>query len=195
MNSNARTSRTPIMLASTAAMAALLLTGCGQGTDPGTQPSASTTASESSQQTDNSSENAVDQDALLQTNDQLSEALGDDYVQGWIKDGKLNVSTTSEEQLSTIEEVGAVGHLVQFSSEELRSAISEIMKWQSKQENPVRNAIHAYTLNPETGGITLSVDKSQLEAVEKLIDDEKPIGEIPVDYKESGGIMTPAATQ
>ncbi|PJJ43721.1 hypothetical protein ATK23_0921 [Glutamicibacter mysorens] len=195
MNSNARTSRTPIMLASTAAMAALLLTGCGQGTDPGTQPSASATASESSQQTDNSSENAVDQDALLQTNDQLSEALGDDYVQGWIKDGKLNVSTTSEEQLSTIEEAGAVGHLVQFSSEELRSAISEIMKWQSKQENPVRNAIHAYTLNPETGGITLSVDKSQLEAVEKLIDDEKPIGEIPVDFKESGGIMTPAATQ
>lgn len=195
MNSNARTSRTPIMLASTAAMAALLLTGCGQGTDPGTQPSASTTASESSQQTDNSSENAVDQDALLQTNDQLSEALGDDYVQGWIKDGKLNVSTTSEDQLATIEQAGAVGHLVQFSSEELRSAISEIMKWQSKQENPVRNAIHAYTLNPETGGITLSVDKSQLEAVEKLIDDEKPIGEIPVDYKESGGIMTPAATQ
>ena len=195
MNSNARTSRTPIMLAFTAAMAALLLTGCGQGTDPGTQPSASTTASESSQQTDNSSENAVDQDALLQTNDQLSEALGDDYVQGWIKDGKLNVSTTSEDQLATIEQAGAVGHLVQFSSEELRSAISEIMKWQGKQENSVRNAIHAYMLNPETGGITLSVDKSQLEAVEKLIDDEKPIGEIPVDYKESGGIMTPAATQ
>ncbi|WIV45455.1 hypothetical protein [Glutamicibacter nicotianae] len=137
----------------------------------------------------------MDQDALLQTNDQLSEALGDDYVQGWIKDGKLNVSTTSEDQLATIEQAGAVGHLVQFSSEELRSAISEIMKWQSKQENSVRNAIHAYTLNPETGGITLSVDKSQLEAVEKLIDDEKPIGEIPVDYKESGGIMTPAATQ
>ena len=195
MNFNARTSRTPIMLASTAAMAALLLTGCGQGTDPGAQARASATASEPSQQTENSSGNTMDQDALLQTNDQLSEALGDEYVQGWIKDGQLNVSTTSEEQLSAIEEAGAIGHLVQFSSEELRSAISEIMKWQGKQENPVRTAIHAYTLNPETGGITLSVDKSQLDEVQKLIETEKPIGEIPVDYKQSGGIMSPAATQ
>lgn len=195
MNFQFRTSRTPMVLASSAAIAALMLTGCGQEPAPGTQTSTSAEASESAQQSDNSNGSTVDQDALLQINDQLSETLGDEYVQGWVKDGQLHVSTTNEKQLAAIETAGAVGHLVQFSNEELRSAIQEIMKWQGKQENPVRSAIHAYTLNPETGGITLSVDKSQLEEVQKLIEADQPVGDIPVDYKPSGGIMTPAATQ
>lgn len=182
-------------LASTAVMAGLLLTGCGQETDPGTQKSATTQPSASSQPTETSSENAVNQNALLELNDRLSAILGDDFVQGWVVDGTLNVSTTNEDQVSVIEDAGATAHVVKFSSEELRAAISDIMDWQGQQENPVRSAIHAYTLNPVTGGITLSVDKNQLEAVKKLIEAETPVGDIPVDYKESGGLLSPASTQ
>ena len=192
MNFNAKTSRTPLALASTALMASLLLTGCGQGTDPGANKSSDSQSSNAAQPSDNQSENAVDQETLLETNDQLSTQLGDAYVQGWIKDGKLHVSTTSEGKLSAIKEAGAEGHVVPYSNKELRSAISEIMKWQSQQQNPINSSIHAYTLNPETGGITLSVDKSQIDAITKLIEKDKPIGDIPVDFKPSGGIATPA---
>lgn len=192
MNLNARTSRTPIVLASTALMASLLLTGCGQGTEPGADESSGTQSSNASQPSENKSENVVDQNALLKINDKLSAELGDNYVQGWMKDGNLHVSTTDEGELDTIEKAGAVGHLVKFSSKELRSGIEEVMKWQGQQEAPVRNSIHAYSLNPETGGITLSVDKSQIDAITKLIEKDKPIGDIPVDFKPSGGIASPA---
>lgn len=194
MNFNTRTSRTPLALASTAVMAGLLLTGCGQGTDPGTQEtSAETTAA--SQPAESPEGNAMDQEALLKINEQLSETLGEDYVQGWIKRGVLHVSTTNEDKLPVIEEAGATGHLVQFSSEQLRSGIAKIMQWQAQQENPVRSAIHAYTLNPETGGITLSVDESQLDEVKELIEADQPVGDIPVDYQNSGGFASPASTE
>ncbi|UYQ78915.1 hypothetical protein OF385_07190 [Glutamicibacter sp. JL.03c] len=192
MNFNARTSRTPLALASTALMASLLLTGCGQGTDPDASTSSGSESSNATQPSENKSESAVDQDALLETNDQLSMQLGDAYVQGWIKDGKLHVSTTNEDKLSAIKEAGAEGHVVQYSNKELRSAIRKIMKWQAQQPNPVRSSIHAYSLNPETGGITLSVDKSQIDAITKLIEKDKPMGDIPVDFKPSGGIASPA---
>ncbi|WP_334121609.1 hypothetical protein [Glutamicibacter sp.] len=194
MNFNARTSRTPLALASTALMASLLLSGCGQGTDPGTKETSGTQSTTTAESTDTQSENAVDQNALLTANDKLSTELGDDYVQSWIKDGKLHVSTTKESQLSVIENAGAVAHLVKYSSAELRSAIEDIMAWQGKQENPIRSSIHAYSLNPETGGITLSVDKTQMDAVSKLIEQDNPVGDIPVDYKVSGGIASPASS-
>jgi len=194
MNFNARTSRTPLALASTALMASLLLSGCGQGTDPATKETSGTQSTTTTESTDTQSENAVDQNALLTANDKLSTELGDDYVQSWIKDGKLHVSTTKESQLSVIEDAGAVAHLVKYSSAELRSAIEDIMAWQGKQENPIRSSIHAYSLNPETGGITLSVDKTQMDAVSKLIEQDKPVGDIPVDYKASGGIASPASS-
>lgn len=192
MNFNSRTSRTPLALASTALMASLLLTGCGQGTDPGTKESSGSATSASTAPSENQSENSVDQNALLKINDKLSADLGENYVQGWIKNGKLHVSTTDEGQLAAIEEAGAVGHIVKHSSQELRQAIEKIMTWQGKQENPIRNSIHAYSLNPETGGITLSVDKSQIEAITKLIEADQPVGDIPVDFKSSGGIGSPA---
>ncbi|WP_345474293.1 hypothetical protein QMQ05_07440 [Glutamicibacter ectropisis] len=194
MNFNARTSRTPLALASTALMASLLLSGCGQGTDPGTKETSGAQSSSAAEPTETQSENSVDQNALLDANDKLSTDLGDDYVQSWIKDGKLHVSTTKESQLSVIEDAGAVAHLVKYSSAELRSAIEDIMAWQGKQENPIRSSIHAYSLNPETGGITLSVDKTQMDAVSKLIEQDKPVGDIPVDYKVSGGIASPASS-
>jgi len=192
MNFNARTSRTPLALASTALMASLLLTGCEQGSEPGTNEPSDNQSSNASQPSENKSENAVDQNALLKINDKLSADLGDNYVQGWMKDGKLHVSTTNEGELAAIEKAGAIGHLVKFSSKELRSGIEEVMKWQGQQEAPIRNSIHAYSLNPETGGITLSVDKSQIETITKLIEKDKPIGDIPVDFKPSGGIASPA---
>lgn len=185
MNFNAHTSRTPSALASTALMASLLLSGCGQEVDPGTRES-------SSPSSQSPSENTVDQNALLETNDKLSTELGDDYVQGWIKDGTLHVSTTNKSSLETIKAAGAVGHLVQFSNKELREAIGKIMTWQAKQGNPISTSIHAYSLNPETGGITLSVESNQIDAVRQLIESQKPIGDIPVDFKASGGIASPA---
>lgn len=195
MNFNTRTSRTPLALASTALMASLLLSGCGQEADPGTKESSSAESSASSQPSQSASEKTVDQNALLETNDKLSEELGDAYVQGWIEDGKLHVSTTDEARKNTIEQAGAVSHVVDFSREELREAINKIMRWQGQQQNPINSAIHAYMLNPETGGITLSVDKGQLDKVKELIAADKPIGDIPIDYKGSSGILSPAATQ
>jgi len=190
MNFNAKTSRTPLALASTALMASLLLSGCGQEADPGTKESASTHSAHPSEE---SSENTVDQTALLDTNEKLSKELGEDYVQGWIKDGKLHVSTTNESKTSIIEDAGAIGHVVKFSNKELRAAIGKIMSWQSKQETPISSSIHAYSLNPETGGLTLSVDSNQIDALQTLIKTEKPIGEIPVDLEPSGGIGSPAS--
>lgn len=170
-----------LTLASTAVVAGLLLSGCGQASTSGEEMSKTT-----------NSENVVDQNALLETNDTLSADLGDSYVQGWIVDGKLNVSTTDESQMKAIEDAGAKAHLVKFSTEDLRKGITDVMKWQAGLEAPLNSSIHGYTLNPQTGGLTLQVDSSHLEEIKALVEKDKPMGEIPVEFKNSGGIAKPA---
>lgn len=170
-----------LALASTAVVAGLMLSGCGQATTSGegsTEPT--------------SSENVVDQNALLETNDSLSASLGDSYVQGWIEEGKLNVSTTDESQMKAIEDAGAQAHLVNYSTEDLRQGINDVMKWQVGLEAPLNTAIHGYTLNPQNGGLTLQVDASHMDEIKKQLDADKPLGDIPVDFTESGGIATRA---
>lgn len=170
-----------LALASTAVVAGLMLSGCGQATTSGegsTEPT--------------SSENVVDQNALLETNDSLSATLGDSYVQGWIEEGKLNVSTTDESQMKAIEDAGAQAHLVNYSTDDLRQGINDVMKWQAGLEAPLNTAIHGYTLNPQNGGLTLQVDASHMDEIKKQLDADKPLGDIPVDFTESGGIATRA---
>ncbi|MGO2053227.1 hypothetical protein ACT3UD_06365 [Glutamicibacter sp. 287] len=173
--------RRSLALASTAVVAGLMLSGCGQASTSGegtTEPTGS--------------ENVVDQNALLETNDALSATLGEDYVQGWIEDGKLNVSTTDESQMKAIEEAGAQPHLVEYSADDLRQAIKDVMKWQAGLESPLNVSIHGYTLNPKIGGLTLSVDSSHLEEIKTLLETEKPLGGVPVEFQKSGGIATRA---
>lgn len=183
-----KTRSTPrlLALASTVAVVSVALSGCGQS-----QPSAPEAHSNTPSQT-NSSENVVDQNALLEANDRLSAELADDYVQGWIQDGRLNVSTTNAAQTKAIEAEGAVAHVVQFSAEQLREGISKITKWQSQQDDVIRNSIHGYTLDPSSGGLILSVDPTHQQDVEAKLAKDKPAGEIPLGYQNSGGIATRA---
>lgn len=171
-----------LALASTAVVAGLMLSGCGQSTTSGegsTEPT--------------SSENVVDQNALLETNDSLSATLGDSYVQGWIEEGKLNVSTTDENQMKTIEDAGAQPHLVKYSTDDLRQGIKDVMKWQVGLKAPLNTAIHGYTLNPQNGGLSLQVDSSHMDEIKTLFEQDKPLGDIPVDFQKSGGIGKPAS--
>lgn len=189
--------RFPAALAASAAALGLVLTGCGQqqeapqsrsaqpsGTQilpPGTSPAPAPTKGAD-----------VDQTALLSLNERLSGELGDEFVQGWIQDGKLHVAANSDTAVKAIEQAGAVGHLVEYSNAQLREGISRIMAWQAKQEPRLRSAIHAYTLNPRTGGLTLAVDASQRQAVQDALAKDKPAGAIPLDFTDSSGPASPA---
>lgn len=181
-------------IAGLVAATALLLSACGQAEQPAsssTKPGA--VESTASTSTPEDTGGALDQGAMLATNEQLAEELGDRYVQGWIEGDALHVSTNDEAAMQIIKDAGAIGHLVDFSAQELRDGISKIMKWQSSQKDPaLRTSIHSYTLNPESGGLTLSVDPAQREAVETALAKDKPAGDIPLDFKTSGGIATPA---
>ena len=172
--------------------AALLLAGCGDsGGTPqsSTKPSAATSSPAAS---DSSTGGSMDQAALLKINDKLSTQLGQDYVQGWIKDGKLHVSTTNEQSVQSIKDAGAVAHVVQYSAAQLREAITKIVAWQASLDAPLGSSVHAYTLNPETGGLTLSVDPAHRAELEQKLGQDKPVGGIPVDFKDSSGIASPA---
>ncbi|WP_461635847.1 hypothetical protein [Glutamicibacter soli] len=184
MRSTHTARRLPVTLAASAAVVALLLTGCGQQQ---AAPQASPTPTQTS-----TSGADVDESVLLDANEQLAAQLGDEYVQGWIQDGKLHVAATSEAAVQAIEQAGAVGHLVDFSNAQLREGISQIMAWQAKQEPRLRSAIHAYTLNPRTGGLTLAVDASQRQAVQDALAKDKPAGAIPLDFTDSSGPASPA---
>lgn len=188
MRSNHRT-RWPAALAASAAVLALLLSGCGQQ-DAAPQASTQPTQGTSTRTPTNGAD--VDQEALLTANEQLASQLGDDYVQGWIEDGKLHVSTTSDAAVAAIEAAGAVGHLVDFDSAQLRDGISKIMAWQAKQPAGLRSAIHAYTLNPRTGGLSLAVDAAQREELERALAEDQPAGAIPLDFTDSSGPASPA---
>lgn len=183
-----------LRVAGLAATTAMLLSSCGQVEQPmtaGTKSSA--VESNTSSTAPSSTGETVDQGAMLATNEQLAEELGDRYVQGWIEGNTLHVSTNDDASMQTIKDAGAIGHLVDFSAQELRDGISKIMKWQAEQKDAaLRSSIHAYTLNPESGGLTLSVDPAQREAVEAALSKDKPAGDIPLDFKTSGGIATPA---
>ncbi len=166
----------------------LALAGCGQvSSQPQntTQPS-STSSAESGEK--------MNQDALLEQRDKLAEKLADSFVQGWIEDGKLHVSTTNEADLQTITDAGAVGQVVAFSNADLREGIAKIMAWQGRQEPAIRSGIYAYSLNPNTGGLTLSVDPEQRDAIETGLKKDKPAGQIPLELKEGNGLATPAST-
>ncbi|WP_120990616.1 hypothetical protein [Arthrobacter sp. AG1021] len=128
----------------------------------------------------------------MSLNERLSGELGDEFVQGWIQDGKLHVAATSDTAVKAIEQAGAVGHLVEYSNAQLREGISRIMAWQAKQEPRLRSAIHAYTLNPRTGGLTLAVDPSQRQAVQDALAKDNPVGTIPLDFTDSSGPASPA---
>ncbi|WP_313814043.1 hypothetical protein [Glutamicibacter sp.] len=172
------------------AVAALLtigVTGCGEVSNPAQSPEQTSNAAPSS------SGGTVDQEALLKTRDQLANELGDTFVQGWIENGELHVSTTSEDALKTIEDAGAIGHVVQYSNADLREGIAKIMQWQGTQESGIRSGIYAYSLNPNTGGITLSVDPEQKEAIQDGLAKDMPAGQIPLDFKDSTGLATPGS--
>ena len=184
MRSTHTARRLPVTLAASAAVVALLLTGCGQQqAAPQDSPTPTQTSTSGAD---------VDDSALLDANEQLAAQLGDEYVQGWIEDGKLHVAATSDAAVKAIEQAGAVGHLVDFSNAQLREGISQIMAWQAKQEPRLRSAIHAYTLNPRTGGLTLAVDPSQRQAVQDALAKDKPAGAIPLDFTDSSGPASPA---
>lgn len=187
MRSTHTARRLPVGLAASAAVVALALTGCGQQQAAPQAPQAPPTATQTS-----TSGAEMDVSALLQTNEQLAAQLGDEYVQGWIEDGKLHVAATSDGAVKAIEQAGAVGHLVDFSNAQLREGISQIMAWQAKQEPRLRSAIHAYTLNPRTGGLTLAVDASQRQAVQDALAKDQPAGGIPLDFTDSSGPASPA---
>ena len=158
--------RISAITASTLAVA-LLLAGCG---DSGGRPQSSTkpsAATSSPAASDSSTGGSMDQEALLKINDKLSTQLGQDYVQGWIKDGKLHVSTTNEQSVQSIKDAGAVAHVVEYSGKQLREAITKIVAWQASLGMPLGSSIHAYTLNPETGGLTLSVEPNHRAELEK----------------------------
>ncbi len=177
----------PLTVVASVAVVGLVLAGCGAQ-----EPAAEVTENPSTTQSSSNGAATVDQNALLSTNEQLAQELGAAYVQGWIQDGQLNVSVTSDDALKTVEDAGAVGHLTQFSSDELREGISQIMAWQATQPTQLRTSIHAYTLNPSTGGITLAVDPAQRDAVETALAEDKPAGQIPLDFTDSAGPATPA---
>lgn len=189
MKNKRMTRMRPMQLAGAAAVLALSLSACGQADTPASTGSSSQSPAPSSTATDGGT---VDQSAMLAVNEKLSTELGDGYVQGWIEGDTLHVSTTNEGDLKRIKDAGAIGHLVDFSSADLREGISKIMKWQAEQGAPIQSSIHSYMMNPKTGGLTLSVDPNQREEVEASLAKDKPAGDIPLDFKDSGGLGSPA---
>ena len=160
--------------------AALTLAGCGTTQTPTTDTSP----------TQEASINATD---VQETLSKISAELGEDFVQGWVADGKIHVSTTNAQAQETIEAAGAQAHVVKYSSEQVRQGITHIMQWQSQQDPDIAGAIHGYSLDPESGGITLSVEPSQRERIESSLTKDKPAGEIPLTFRDSSGISSPAA--
>ncbi|MHA7159515.1 hypothetical protein ACX8Z7_15920 [Glutamicibacter endophyticus] len=173
-------------LAAVTVASALFLSGCGNGagTPNSSEPEP---AASSSQQ-----ESSMDQEKLLDLSERLTESLGTSLGQTWISDGKLHVSTTDESKVSEIEAAGAVAHVVDYSAADLNEAITKVMEWQGTLDGPLKTAIHGYYMNPEDGGLTLMVDVGQFESIEKLFNEQKPIGDIPVTLKKSAGPASPA---
>ncbi|MGP4967498.1 hypothetical protein ACTXJQ_10225 [Glutamicibacter ardleyensis] len=136
----------------------------------------------------------MDINELLAQRDELAASLGDGFVQSWIADGKLNVSVTKDVNASAAENAGAVVHVVDYSAAQLRDGITDIMKWQSELEDPLRTSIYSYSLNPSNGGLALSADPSHLEELKKKLEADKPAGDIPVELREGTGLATPAST-
>ncbi|GAA5225912.1 hypothetical protein [Paeniglutamicibacter antarcticus] len=180
------TSRT--VMAGGALAAALLLSACG--TETGTPGASETTPSASVSVAPEQSEDAQ----LLQLNKSLKETLGDKYSEGWIADGKLHIAVTDKSSEATVTEAGAVAHLAKYSAAELDAAIGKIMAWQREQGGDLATAIHTYMPSGRDGSITLGVDPGQLEAIKKGLAADDVTGGVTVNFKESAGPASPAAS-
>ena len=134
----------------------------------------------------------MDHEQLLNLNDRLSSSLGAAYVQGWIENDELHVATSDQSKAQEIEEAGAVAEVVDFSSQQLRDAIGEIMSWQSKQEPEIANAIHGYSISAKDGGLILRVDSKHLDQVRQMLEQDQPAGDVQLTFTPSSGIASPA---
>ena len=176
------------VLAGGALAAVLLLSACGA--EAGTSGSSETTPSASVNVAPEQSEDPQ----LLQLNDSLKETLGDKYSEGWIADGKLHIAVTDKSSEATVTEAGAVAHLAEYSAGELEAAIGKIMAWQREQGGDIATAIHTYMPSGRDGSITLGVDPDQLEAIKKGLAADDVTGGVTVNFKESAGPASPAAS-
>lgn len=176
-----------LKVAGTAAVLTFALSACASG---GGAPSTPSNSASEEQQTP---ESAVDHEQLLNLNDRLSSSLGAAYVQGWIENDELHVATSDQSKAQEIEEAGAVAEVVDFSSQQLRDAIGEIMSWQSKQEPEIANAIHGYSISAKDGGLILRVDSKHLDQVRQMLEQDQPAGDVQLTFTPSSGIASPAA--
>lgn len=204
----------PVVALATAAL--LLLSGCGQDTQPGTAPptadspdSTDTGATPAAAASDSPGPEATgavpatpsDPDTatdekmtqLLQLHTQLKNDLGSAYSDAWIENNQLFVAVTTPEAEAAVAEAGAIPFTAKFTAQQLQEATDAFKAWLGTDAAP-QVQLHWLSTSGRTASIMVRVPADQVQPLRDAIAEQQPTGAVQVTVEESSGPATPLAT-